>query len=118
MELFRYSADSQKDKPDVEIARRYGLLRAVDYSNPNTDATDQIHVCEEPVDCSKTLDDPALEQERSEAWADLAQRPPSSVQGEKPASGQKKPKRAQVSEKDRLKKMRANLRRCGVKPDF
>jgi hypothetical protein len=117
MGLFRYSADSQNDKPDVEIARRYGLLHALDYSNANTDATDQIHVCE-PVDCSKTPEDSAWEQERSKEWADLAQRPPSSVQGEKPASGQKKPKRAQVSEKDRLTKMRANLRRCGVKPDF
>jgi hypothetical protein len=120
MELFRHSAHTQRGKLDVEIAHLYGLLGDIDYSNPNKDATEQIHVCE-PMDCSNTLENPELEQKRSELWADHAQQTlerQASGQKKTQASGQKKPKRAQVSEEDRLKKMRANLRRCGVKPDF
>ncbi|KAJ1464841.1 hypothetical protein T484DRAFT_1867499 [Baffinella frigidus] len=74
MELFRYSAHTQRGKLDVEIAHRYGLLCDPDYSNPNTDATEPIHACE-PMDCSQTLEDPELERKRSGLWADLAQRP-------------------------------------------
>jgi hypothetical protein len=109
MDLFRYSARSQVWKLDIEIAHRYDLIHAIDYSNPNTDATDQIHICE-PMDCSKTPEDPELEQKRREEWADLAQGPPSHEQKKQQVSGQKKPKRAHVSKEDRLKQEEHRLK--------
>jgi hypothetical protein len=149
MDLFRYSARSQEWKLDIEIAHRYDLIHAIDYSNPNTDATDEIHICE-PMDCSKTLEDPELEQKRREEWVDLTQRPLERVCApakdepvtQKPdpwsrphrlsvvtpcdssltlqASGQKKPKCAQVNEekeKERRKTLRAKYK-CFFKTDF
>jgi len=113
MELFRHSAHTQRGKLDVEIAHRYGLLGDTDYSNPNTNATEQIHVCE-PMGCSKTLEVPELEHQLSELWADHAQQTlerQASGQKKTQASGQKKPKRTPVSEEDRLKKKRAEYRR-------
>ena len=63
--LYRYSAHTQEGKLDSELAKKYGLLRAPDYSNPNKDVDAQIQerknvdckvqACE-PMDYSKTLD--------------------------------------------------------------
>jgi hypothetical protein len=72
MKLFRYSAHTQAGKLDVEIAHRYGLFGDRDFSNPNKYATEPISVCE-PIGCSKTLEDPELEQKRSALWKDHAQ---------------------------------------------
>jgi hypothetical protein len=116
-----------------------------------------VNICA-PMDCSKSLGESELEQNRSKLWTDLTQRPLERVctpakdnpviqasdpwaQPQRPsvemngwgwarvvaprasipthrASQQQRPKRAPVSEEDRLKKMRADYKRIGVKPDF
>ena len=65
MELFRYSAHTQSGKLNVEIAHLYGLLGDIDYLNPQKDTTEPSPVYE-PMGCSKTLEDPKLEQRESD----------------------------------------------------
>ena len=45
VELFRYSAHTQKETLDSALARRYGLFPTLDYSNPNTYVDEKILEC-------------------------------------------------------------------------
>jgi hypothetical protein len=105
MELFKYSAHTQREKLDREKAHRYGLFCTPDFSNPNKAANEHIQdpkdgdlntldsdcenlseggsrsvdqVCES-MDRSKTQADALEEQRRCESWAALAQQTPARV---------------------------------------